>query len=61
ELKQSVRATITDALANMDVVTREEFEIQQKVLARTRQKLEALEKRAEVIEGILTRENTNLD
>ena len=59
ELKQSLRATITDALANMDVVTREEFEIQQKVLARTRQKLEALEKRAEEIESLLTQENTD--
>lgn len=53
ELKQSIRATITDALSNMDVVTREEFEIQQKVLARTRQKLEALETRAAELEAIL--------
>ncbi|MCG8494703.1 MAG: accessory factor UbiK family protein [Enterobacterales bacterium] len=53
ELKQSIRATITEALANMDMVTREEFEIQQKVLARTRQKLEALEKRAATLEELL--------
>lgn len=53
ELKQSLRATITDSLTNMDLVTREEFEIQQRVLARTRQKLEALEKRASELEATL--------
>ena len=53
ELKQSLRATITDSLSNMDLVTREEFEIQQRVLARTRQKLEALEKRANMLEASL--------
>ncbi|MFU8832463.1 MAG: accessory factor UbiK family protein [Wenzhouxiangella sp.] len=37
--------TILEATFNrMDLVTREEFEIQKKVLARTREKLEALEK-----------------
>lgn len=53
ELKQSIRATITDSLANMDMVTREEFDVQQKVLARTRQKLEALEKRAAALEATI--------
>lgn len=53
ELKQSIRATITESLANLDMVTREEFEVQQKVLARTRQKLEALEKRAAALEAAL--------
>ncbi len=38
--------TILEATFNrMDLVTREEFEIQKKVLARTREKLEALEAR----------------
>lgn len=56
ELKQNLRATITESLANLDMVTREEFEVQQKVLQRTRQKLEALEKRAAELEGMLERE-----
>lgn len=56
ELRQSIRATITDSLANMDMVTREEFDVQQKVLARTRQKLEALEKRAAELEALLEQE-----
>jgi BMFP domain-containing protein YqiC len=32
-------------LARLDLVTREEFEVQKAVLAKTRQKLEALEQR----------------
>ena len=56
ELKQNLRATITESLANLDMVTREEFEVQQKVLARTRQKLEALEKRAAELEALLDKE-----
>lgn len=56
ELKQNLRATITESLANLDMVTREEFEVQQKVLARTRMKLEALEKRAAELEALLDKE-----
>lgn len=53
EFKQNLRATVTESLAGMNLVTREEFEVQQKVLARTRQKLEALEKRAAELEAAL--------
>ena len=56
ELKHNLRATITESLASLDMVTREEFEVQQKVLQRTRQKLEALEKRAAELEGLLEQE-----
>jgi len=44
DLKEQIRALIHDSFRNMDLVTREEFEIQSRVLARTREKLEALEK-----------------
>ena len=37
-------------LGKLDLVTREEFEVQEAVLARTRQKLEALEERLISIE-----------
>ncbi|MDX1695123.1 MAG: accessory factor UbiK family protein [Ketobacteraceae bacterium] len=52
DLKQNLRTTISESLANLDMVTREEFEVQRKVLARTRQKLEALEKRAAELEAL---------
>lgn len=43
ELETQFRAVLEATFNRMDLVTREEFEIQKKVLARTRQKLEALE------------------
>ena len=42
--ERNLRAALHSALSKMDLVTREEFDIQQGVLARTRAKLEALEK-----------------
>lgn len=53
DIRQNLQATLTDTLASMDMVTREEFDVQQKVLARTRQKLEALEQRANELETAL--------
>ena len=44
ELEAQFRAVLESAFDRMDLVTREEFEIQKKVLARTREKLEALER-----------------
>ena len=43
ELETQFRSILEAAFNRMDLVTREEFEIQKKVLARTREKLEALE------------------
>lgn len=43
DLKEQIRAAIHDSFKKMDLVTREEYEIQSRVLTRTREKLEALE------------------
>lgn len=43
DLRQHLSAAVKDSLGKMDLVTREEFEIQSRVLARTRQRLESLE------------------
>ena len=45
DLEQNFRSVLTAGLARLDLVTREEFEVQEAVLARTREKLEALEAR----------------
>ena len=45
EIKQHLRAELYRGLSQLDVVTREEFDIQVKVLAKTRAKLEQLESR----------------
>lgn len=44
DLKKNIHEAIRSTLDKMDVVTREEFDTQRKVLERTRAKLEALEK-----------------
>ena len=43
DLQQHLKAALNQTLTKMDVVTREEFDIQVKVLAKTREKIEALE------------------
>jgi BMFP domain-containing protein YqiC len=55
DLEKNFRAILQSALGKMDLVTREEFEVQKGVLAKTRTKLEDLEKRvAEMEEHIST-------
>ncbi len=49
-VEQKVRAAMQATFAKMDLVTREEFDSQMKVLIRTRSKLEALEKRLAELE-----------
>lgn len=44
DLEKNFRAMLQNTLARLDLVTREEFDVQTRVLARTREKLEALEK-----------------
>ena len=49
DLEQNFRGLIATGLDKMDLVTREEFEVQTKVLARTRAKLEQLEQELEAL------------
>ena len=44
DLEQNFRAALQAGLGRLDLVTREEFDVQTRLLARTRAKLEALEK-----------------
>lgn len=43
EVENNARAVLREAVARLDLISREEFDIQQQVLARTRAKLEQLE------------------
>lgn len=51
DLEKSFKSVLQSGIARLDLVTREEFEVQQAVLARTRQKLEALESRLQELES----------
>lgn len=45
DLEKTFRAILQGALGKLDLVTREEFEVQKAVLAKTRSKLEVLEQK----------------
>lgn len=44
EIKQQFKEVLQSAFAHLDLVTREEFDVQLKFLARTREKVDSLEK-----------------
>lgn len=50
DAEQNFRAVLQAGLARLDLVTREEFDVQAAVLRRTREKLEALEERLAQLE-----------
>jgi len=50
DLETNFRGVLQTGISKLDLVTREEFEVQEAVLARTREKLERLEAKLEEIE-----------
>ena len=51
DLERNVRAMLSSAFSRMDLVSREEYDVQVQVLARTREKLSALEARVAELEA----------
>ncbi len=51
DLENNFRSVLRASLARLDLVTRDEFEVQEAVLAKTREKLDRLEARLEEIEA----------
>ena len=51
DLENNFRAVLRASLGKLDLVTRDEFDTQSRVLERTRAKLEALEARVKAMEG----------
>jgi len=51
DLEQNFRATLQAGLSRLDLVSREEFEVQRAVLLRTREKIDALEKQLADLEA----------
>lgn len=54
EIAGAARAVLTDAFARLELVTRDEFEAQVRVLARSREKIEALELALQELEARLS-------
>jgi ubiquinone biosynthesis accessory factor UbiK len=55
DLESNFRAVLQASLGKLDLTTRSEFEVQSKVLARSRQLIEQLERRIEALEARLKR------
>ncbi|MBJ9687395.1 accessory factor UbiK family protein [Burkholderia vietnamiensis] len=53
DVERNVKAMLTQGFSKLDLVTREEFDTQAQVLARTRVRLEELEKRVAELESRL--------
>ncbi len=58
DLEKNFRSVLQSGLSKLDLVTREEFEVQEAVLQRTREKLEALVARLEELESASTPKKT---
>lgn len=58
DLEKNARALLTSFFTRLDLVTREEFDVQSEVLRRTREKLEELEAKVTELETqLLSRPN----
>jgi BMFP domain-containing protein YqiC len=53
DFEKNCQAILSKAFTRFDLVTREEFDTQTKVLARTRKKLETLEQQLKTLEEII--------
>lgn len=56
DLEKNLRAATQAVFAKLDLVTREEFDVQRKVLARSREKIEQLVKQVAELEARLLRD-----
>ena len=55
DIEKNVKAMLSSGFSKLDLVTREEFDVQAQVLATTREKLEALEARVSELEAQMKR------
>lgn len=54
DFETQVKTLLQQQLAQLDFVSREEFDIQSRVLQRTRSKLEVMEQKIEYLEKVIT-------
>ena len=58
EMQKSFHTMLVETLKRLDLVTREEFDIQAEVLLRTREKIDSLEKTIAKLEQKIKKEHT---
>ena len=54
DFEHNAKATLQSALGKLDLVTREEFDVQTEVLMNTRKQLKLLEERIQMLEGSIS-------
>lgn len=59
DIEKNAKAMVSGLIGKLDVVTREEFEVQAELLRRTRERLNALEARVEVLEKAQEKTQSN--
>ena len=58
DVEQNFKTVLQNAFSKMDLVSREEFDVQTNVLSRTRAKVDAMEKQLSELEALLTLDNS---
>jgi len=58
DLEKNLRATLNATFSKMELVTREEFDIQASLLSRTREKLETLQEKLSELEKQLDKDRS---
>ena len=58
DLEKNLRATLNATFSKMEIVTREEFDIQASLLSRTREKLEILQEKLSELEKQLDKDRS---
>lgn len=61
EIESNVHAALQGTFSKLDLITREEFDAQASVLAKTRKKLETLEKKVQELESQIDNKKTKKD
>lgn len=61
ELQENFKSALQAGLGKLDLVTREEFDVQRAVLLRTREQLDALRAEVEALEARLAGRDTGTD
>jgi len=59
DTEKNLKSALAKALEKMNLVSREEFEVQQAVLLRSREKLEVMEKQVKELEKALLEKSKN--
>jgi len=59
DTEKNLKSALAKALEKMNLVSREEFEVQQAVLLRTREKIEVMEKQVKELEKALLEKSKN--